>query len=206
MASFLAIASIFIDNKTFVRYNGIMENYSEFKKCCFSGYRPSKFPFKLENGSIDYEVFLKKLKTTISALIDDDCTAFYTGMAMGFDIIAAEAVLEFKKHNSEIKLIAAVPFNEQEENFPINWKKRYRNVINACDEIVVLSDNYYSGCYQNRNKYMVDNSDYIVTWYDGLSGGTRSTLTYAQKKNHYIININTEYLKEFNNLQTKLEI
>ncbi len=177
-----------------------------FKKCCFSGYRPSKFPFKLESGCVDYDVFLKRLNTTVAALIEDDCKVFYTGMAMGFDIIAAETVKNFKAQNKDIKLIAVIPFENQETSFSADWKLRYNRVLECCDEVMVLSKNYYNGAYQNRNKFMVDNSDYIVTWYDGMAGGTRNTLSYAARKRRYIVNINTDYLKEFNNLQEKMEI
>lgn len=177
-----------------------------FKKCCFSGYRPSKFPFPLKQDSADFQVFMRNLNTTISALIEDECAVFYTGMATGFDIIASEIVLEFKKQHPHLKLYAVVPFEEQEKAYSLDWKARYNTVLNACDEVVVLSKEYHAGCYQNRNKYMVDNSDYVVTWYDGKQGGTRNTLKYAQKKKRYIVNINTEFLKEFNNLQEKIEI
>ena len=70
----------------------------------------------------------------------------------------------------------------------------------------MLSKEYHAGCYQNRNKFMVDSSDYVVTWYDGKQGGTRNTLNYAQKKKRYIVNVNTEYFKEFNNSQFKMDI
>ena len=176
------------------------------KKCCFSGYRPQKFPFKLNDSDIDYGVFIKNLSITISSLIDDDCLVFYTGMAIGFDIIAAETVLKFKEKNNNIKLIAVIPFKNQENSFSEEWKKRYYDVINRCDEVITLSEVYHNGSYQNRNKFMVDSSDYVVTWYDGKQGGTRNTLSYAAKKKHYIINVNTEYLKEFNNTQIKMEI
>ncbi len=177
-----------------------------YKKCCFSGYRPSKFPFPLKSNNADFQVFLRNFKTTISALIDDECGVFYTGMASGFDIIAAELVCEFKANYPHIKLVAVVPFEEQEKSYSIDWKLRYDRLISACDEVIVLSKEYHAGCYQNRNKYMVDNSDYVVTWYDGKHGGTRNTLNYAQKKNRYIVNLNTEYLKEFNNFQSKIDI
>lgn len=179
---------------------------NDFKKCCFSGYRPSKFPFQLKKENADFEVLYRNLSTTISALIDDECAVFYTGMASGFDIIAAETVLKFKDKHSLVKLIAVVPFEEQEKSYSADWKSRYETVLSACDEVVVLSKEYHAGCYQNRNKYMVDNSDYVVTWYDGKPGGTRNTLNYAQKKKRYIVNVNTEYLKEFNNLQNKMDI
>lgn len=177
-----------------------------YKKCCFTGYRPQKFPFPLKSENADYEVLYRNLTTTISALIEDECAVFYTGMAIGFDIIASEIVIELKKEHSNIKLIAVIPFEEQEKSFSYNWKSRYSKVLSACDEVIVLSKNYHVGCFQNRNKFMVDNSDYLVTWYDGKQGGTRNTLKYAQNKNRYIINVNTEYLKEFNNLQEKINI
>lgn len=184
--------------------NVLIDN--NFKKCCFSGYRPSKFPFRLKENDPDFQVMSRNLSTTISALIDDECGVFYTGMALGFDILAAEAVLEFKKQFPHIKLVAVVPFEEQEKTYSPDWQKRYESVIKACDEVVVLSREYHAGCYQNRNKYMVDNSDYVVTWYDGKQGGTRNTLNYAQKKNRYIVNVNTEYFKEFNNIQSKIDL
>lgn len=183
-----------------------MISEENLKKCCFSGYRPSKFPFRLKDGDPDFQVMLRNLTTTITALMDDDCRVFYTGMASGFDIISAEIVLKFKEKQPEITLIAVVPFEEQEKSYSNDWKNRYDAVINACDEVRVLSKEYHNGCYQNRNKFMVDNSDYVVTWYDGKQGGTRNTLNYAQKKKRYIVNVNTEYFKEFNNSQTKMDI
>ena len=183
-----------------------MSDFENYKKCCFSGYRPSKFPFKLNNEDIDFQILKRRLFTTIENLIEDGCRVFYSGMAKGFDIIAAEAVLYFKQKLGDIKLICAVPFENQEITFSSDWKNRYNSILQSCDEVIVLSKDYHNGCYQNRNKFMVDNSDYVVTWYDGKLGGTRNTLKYAQKKKRYIVNINTEFLKEFNNLQEKIEI
>ncbi len=177
-----------------------------FKSCCFSGYRPSKFSFKLQNGNIDFEVFLRNLKTTLKSLVEDDCRNFYCGMAMGFDIIAAEAVLELKKTENALRLIAVIPFKEQQNGFKGEWQDRYDKVIKLCDEVIILSENYHNGCYQQRNKFMVDSSDYVVTWYDGKNGGTRNTLSYAAKKKRYIVNINTEYVKEFTNSQLEIKI
>lgn len=187
-----------------IMYN--MKNELFYKKCCFTGYRPSKFPFKLQNDDAEYSLFIKRLYTTIESLIEDECFVFYSGMAMGFDIIAAEAVLNFKEKMPNIKLICAVPFENQEISFPAEWKKRYRHIINSCDDVLVLSQEYYNGCYQNRNKFMVDSSDYILTWYDGLKGGTRNTLLYAEKTKKYIVNLNISYIKEFNNKQMNIDI
>ncbi len=183
-----------------------MDIINDYKKCCFSGYRPSKFPFKLNNANADFSVFQKRLFKTVESLIEDGCRTFYCGMAMGFDIIAAEAVLYFRGKIPNINLICVIPFEEQEKSYSANWKNRYNFILEACDEVILLSKEYHSGCYQNRNKFMVDNSDYVVTWYDGQPGGTRNTLTYAKKKLRTIVNINTSYLTEFYDSQLNMDI
>ncbi len=183
-----------------------MENLVNIKKCCFSGYRPSKMPFKFDENDIDFQIFEKRLYTTLEALIDDDCRIFYSGMAMGFDIVAAKAVLYFREKFKDIKLICAIPFENQELSFDFYWKNLYYDILQKSDEVKVLCKEYHNGCYQNRNKFMVDNSDYVVTWYDGKKGGTRNTLKYAESKNRFIININTNYIDEFNNKQMQIGI
>ena len=112
-------------------------------------------------------------------------------MAMGFDIIAAELVLLLKKayKKAKIKLICVLPFKTQSEKFPMEWKKRYDKIIEKADEVICLAENYHPSNYQVRNKYMVDRSDIVVTWFDGQSGGTKNTITYAEKKGKQIINV-----------------
>lgn len=167
--------------------NGIM-------RCCFTGYRPSKFPFSMDREDKEYKAFENALISEIISLIKENCLVFYTGMAMGFDIIAAETVLLLKKAYPDlpIKLICVIPFEGQEDSFTSYWKERYFDVLKAADETVVLSDKYFSGCYQKRNVYMVNNSDCVLTWYDGRSGGTRNTLDYAVAKGRFIVNVNEE--------------
>lgn len=183
-----------------------MEKINDYKKCCFSGYRPSKFPFKLNNDDVDFAIFQKHLFTTVKSLIDDGCRTFYCGMAMGFDIIAAESVLYYRGKIPNIKLICVIPFEEQEKSYTNDWKQRYNFILQGCDEVLLISKEYHNGCYQNRNKFMVDKSDYVVTWYDGKQGGTRNTLLYAQKKKRTIVNINTSYLSEFYDRQMNINI
>ena len=111
-------------------------------------------------------------------------------MAMGFDIIAAEAVLDVMKLRPDLglRLIACVPYIEQASAFPTDWKERYDRILSECDRVILLSDRYYRGCFQARNRYMVDNSDFVIAYYDGSPGGTRSTVKYAEKKGRSIIN------------------
>ncbi|MCQ2477700.1 MAG: DUF1273 domain-containing protein [Clostridia bacterium] len=162
-----------------------------FKCCGFTGYRPQKFPFPLEKSSSEYIKFENALTNVVFSLPQDECFTFISGMAMGFDIIAVDTVLLLKSayKDASISLICAVPFIEQAEKYPKEWKERYCEILSKADKTVLVSDKYYGGCYYRRNRFIVDNSDYIVTWFDGKSGGTAKTLEYANSKNRTVINL-----------------
>ncbi len=184
-----------------------MKEEQLFSKCCFTGYRPTKFPFKLSKSDPLYIEFENNLVEGILRLADMGCKTFYTGMAMGFDILAAETVMLIKKSDiyNDIKLICAIPFKNQSEDFNEYWLEKYNLILNSCDEKIILSDEYYSGCYQVRNKYMVDNCDCVLTWFDGNKGGTKNTLDYATKKGRYVLNINDSFNESFA-FQTSFEL
>lgn len=155
----------------------------------FTGYRPNKFDFDLDDNNSCFNDMENKLFFSLSELVKKGAVAFYSGMAVGFDIIAAESVLLLKKANPEIKLICVLPFKMQSEKYTEEWKNRYYKILAVADKVVILSEKYHKRCYQARNEYMVDNSDMVVTYFDGKKGGTENTLQYAKKNNKRIINL-----------------
>ncbi len=164
---------------------------TDFYSCCFTGYRPKKFPFPLKEDIKEYINFKNKLTETVFELINTGCRTFYTGMAEGFDIIAAETVLLSKDvfPDFSIELICVIPFIEQSNSFSPEWKSRYNSVLNSCNSAILISDNYYPACFMKRNIYMVNKSDYIVSFFDGQCGGTKRTVEYAERKGRQIINL-----------------
>ena len=180
---------------------------TEFKKsCCFTGYRPEKFPFNLERQNAEYTDFENRLIETVFSLPDEECFTFYSGMAMGFDIIAAETVLLLKQRNPSVRLICALPFAAQGTGFPEPWRERHEIILRSADEILNVSEEYHNGCYSRRNAFMVDNSDYVVTWFDGRHGGTENTLKYAVKKRRHIINLNDGFDEYSGGFQVSLSL
>lgn len=179
---------------------------SEITKCCFTGYRPAKLPFDIIKKDSAYVSFENDLFKEILKLINSGCYVFYSGMAMGFDIIAAEAVITLKNTcKSPIKLICVVPFKEQNISFNDFWRKKYDYIIENCDEVIILSEKYSKNCYHIRNKYMVDNSDFVLTWFDGKSGGTKNTVDYAFNKGRKIFNLNRTVAEKYA-VQTSFEL
>ena len=167
--------------------------------CCFTGYRPEKFNFPLIETSCDYRRFITRLLTSIADMIEKGCTRFYTGMAMGFDILAAEQVITFKKAKPEIQLIAVVPFEGHKRTISSEWQNRYQEILRECDEVVTISPDYANWVYSKRNRYMVDRSRYVLTYFDGKTGGTQNTLKYAVKNGRQVLNIyETDVMAEKN--------
>lgn len=166
------------------------------KACCFTGYRPCKFPFSLETGSRELARLENSVIETVFSL-SGKCTTFYTGMAMGFDIIAAEAVLLLKARCEKTRLVCVLPYSMQGSGFPEPWRSRYNEIMRCADEVIVMSEGYYKGCYSRRNEFLVDNSDCVITWFDGRTGGTAATIKYAEKMSRQIINLNDNAIERF---------
>ncbi|MFR9543929.1 MAG: SLOG family protein, partial [Rikenellaceae bacterium] len=105
---------------------------------------------------------------------------FLSGMAQGFDMIAAEAVLKLRDEYDDVELIAVIPFEGQADNFSYEDQKRYDRILDEVDQIIVTSPTY-SGTrvYFVRNNYLADNASYIIAYSDGNGRGTTYTLQRA---------------------------
>jgi uncharacterized phage-like protein YoqJ len=182
-----------------------MDNLNYIKKACFTGYRPSKFPFILDENNSEYNNLISLLNQVLIHLIENGCTVFYCGMAEGFDIICAESLLLLKKKYKNVRLVCVIPFLEHADSIKLSWSRRYNSIISHCDEVVYSAEEYHVSTFHIRNVYMVDHSDCVITWYNGKKGGTRNTLNYAQKNSKLIINLNKEYNIEFQNFQNRIE-
>lgn len=147
-----------------------------YLRCSFSGHR------KLNGTDFDGEL----LERVILDLIKTGTKVFYSGMALGFDMIAAECVIKYKNEYG-VKLIACLPCRNQSERFGERNKERYENIIKECDEVVVLSEYYHKGCMFVRNRYLADNCDVLVCFLRNDRGGTSYTVRYAEEKGKNII-------------------
>ncbi len=158
---------------------------TEFDKSvsvCFSGHR---------NIPLKYRMWLKRqLKTEIATAYDDGYRRFYCGMAMGFDLLAAEAVLSLRSGLPDLQLIATIPCPGQSERWSDGMKVLYDTILRNSDDVVILSRHYYHGCMLRRNDYMVSHSLRLIAWYDGKpGGGTFYTCRKAAANGLSIINL-----------------
>lgn len=145
-------------------------------KCAFTGHREM-------DGDFDRELFERALVNLIELRAVD---TFYDGMARGFDLFAAQRITELKK-SFAVRLVACIPFGGQIDTLRDGDREIYKEVLERCDDVVVLSPTYYPGCMYARNRYMVDECDIVFACYRGGKGGTRYTVDYARRRGKEII-------------------
>lgn len=115
---------------------------------------------------------------------------FVSGMALGFDMLAAEEVIKLKEELKGVKLVAVIPYRGQSGRWAPFQRERYQRILNEVDEEIVLSEGYYNGCLLKRNDYMLAHASGIIAYYDGKpKGGTFYTCRKARLKGLDIINL-----------------
>lgn len=87
------------------------------KTCCFSGHR--------NLGKYDYNYVYQRTKDIITLLAENGIVYFGTGGAIGFDTIAAKAVLAVREIYPQIKLILVLPVKTRQG---IGKQKMLRNI------------------------------------------------------------------------------
>ena len=130
------------------------------------------------------------LSQAIDDMVEKGMDTFIAGGALGFDTLAAEAVIEAGGRHPHIQLVVALPCADQgaARGSRRTWA-RYERIKSQADRVEVLSARYVDGCMQARNRYMVGLSSWCIAYCTRAAGGTASTLRYAFKRGLSIINL-----------------
>ena len=156
----------------------------------FTGHRKERILQEVGNspyilGRIQLDIIVQ-----VKELYGQGYRTFYCGMAEGFDMLAAAAVIACRKKFRDIRLVAVVPFRNQSARYDEKDKEQYNILLAEADEVVILSEYYYRGCFHRRNDYLISNSDVVVAYHDGIfTGGTFYTIKKAQQAGKTIINL-----------------
>ena len=172
----------------FIKKKSFLENLNKETTCCFTGHRPQSLPWGFNEQDERCLKMKQQLKVEIVKAIESGFTTFISGMALGFDMICAETVLELKKLYPQIKLIGAIPCKTQDKLWRERDKRRYRELLKKLNGIRCIYDDYIgSECMLERNRFMINNSSLVIALYNGRNGGTQKTLEYAKKQNIKIV-------------------
>ena len=151
------------------------------KTCCFTGHRIIKITPEL----------VQRLCDAIVDVIGHGVTEFYDGGAIGFDMLAAESVIELKAEYFDIKLhlLLPCPAEEQIKGWNKSQITRYETILNAADSVTVVSDHYSRDCMKQRNERLVELADCCICYCTNPRSGTGQTMRMAKDKGIEVKNI-----------------
>lgn len=177
-----------------MNYEYAIEKISSYIKllnsntCTFTGHRCQKLPWGKDETDFRCKGMKERLRKEILCAIQNGYENFICGMALGFDTIVAEMIIELKNEYPNIKLFGAIPCKNQDKLWHKQDKIRYEKLLNQLDGIRCIYDEYIGPeCMLERNRYMVNSSSLLIALYDGLGGGTQKTIDYARKQGLKII-------------------
>lgn len=150
----------------------------------FTGHRPEKIK--------DFDSLRLKLKQELeNKLLNNSNLTFVVGGAPGFDTLALEVLLEL---NQKEKITLAVPFKGFEKYSSKNDSQNLHafNLNYSCGvkvlEVGGKDGSFGQKCYQ-RNRYLVEQADFIFAYHDGSKSGTGHTVTLAKLKKIPVVNL-----------------
>lgn len=181
---------MFWKNKNILKMKEVLKEINEEMSAyiaCFTGHRPQKLPWGFNENDERFIDMKNRTKVEIENAIKKGYHTFLCGMALGFDMMCAELVLELKKKYPHIKLIGAIPCRTQSSRWFKAQQDRYDKLVKQLDDIRCIYDEYVDGCMQERNQYMINNSSLVIALYNGLGRGTKSTIDYAKKQGKEVV-------------------
>lgn len=149
-------------------------------KIALTGHRPERLGLPKDELDDKWDAINCWIQTTYKQLHDiDSDIEVLCGMASGSDIRFGMSLAFI----DGVKLHCVLPCKEYNLNH-----KYYATLKNVANKWTELSEEFYRGCDNARDQYMVDNCDVLLAIWDGnKSGGVWSTIRKTKKAGKKII-------------------
>ena len=156
----------------------------EFGYCCFSGHRDIP-PEAREKLAALLDKYIEKMT---------DCGRrdFLCGGALGFDTMAARAVLRAKERCEGVRLALAIPYEGMEKRWSQRDRQEFEAILEQADSVHYIARDYDRDCMLRRDRYMVEHSEVCICYMTRNTGGTAYTVAHALKKGIEVINLAIE--------------
>lgn len=139
------------------------------------------------NTSMDNKLILSNISNTVKELYEKEhITNFLSGGMGNFDTMCEREILLLKKSHPEVKLFLIIPY------LTVSLNKNREELQARYDEIIYPDfgkEYHYKQVIVERNKWMVNNSDYVIANVTNNYGGAYRTLKYAKKMNKTVISV-----------------
>lgn len=162
---------------------------------CITGHRQKSIrPYKNDpkNTELTITVVRRILDHCIDKAAEHGYRAFFSGLADGIDLWAAEHIIKMKMSSPDIKLYGAMPFLRHSQYFNSDSVSLLRKCelhadqlvsVNSDPMIVYKSRGVGNALYRERNYFMVENSSALIGFFDeaNYKSGTYQTISYARR-------------------------
>ena len=129
------------------------------------------------------------LRRAIEYAYSKGCRDFNCGGALGFDTMAALAVLEKREKYPDIRLRLLLPCLSQTKYWSPRDISVYERIKSLADEVIFVSLDYDGGCMHRRNARLVDECEILIAYSSKADGGAAKTLRMAEARGREVYNL-----------------
>ena len=157
------------------------KSFGEIKTAFFTGHRNIDAATSAEISFV--------LDYLLKAMANAGITKFCAGGALGFDTLAALAVLRLKDKFPAIRLELVLPCKNQTRFWTGEDIETYNFILSQADRVEYIAESYTSTCMHERNNRLVELGDIGVAFLEHGGGGTAYTVNHALNRDKEIINV-----------------
>jgi hypothetical protein len=115
-------------------------------------------------------------------------------MAMGFDLFAAQRLLDLKRRGEipeEVALIAVLPYPQHAWDLKEErWRRAHQEVLQCAQDQYVVSSVRGVNAFYLRNAFLVAHALYVVAyWNHDAHSGTGQTVRMARQQDRVLLNL-----------------
>ncbi len=151
------------------------------KVCSFTGHRLIK------------REHLERLPSLLLRAIDyaysKGCRTFLAGGALGFDTLAAKAVIKYRLTHGDVRLHLILPCVDQGANWSESSLREYEYTQREADEVIYISDSYTDTCMKERNLRLASECDLLIAYVSRKNSGAAQTVRMATNMKKEVYNL-----------------
>ena len=171
------------------RYAGLTR---EQQTCCLTGHRV------IPPGE-EKKIMVRARNILLRLIREKNVRYFGVGGAVGFDMMAAEYLLDLKAHKEhQLRIISVLPYPawRETEDWTDELRRREDAILRACDKVVYVRPEFETGVFLLRDRKLVDGSAWCVSYCNRPRTGTAYTVKYALDRGVKVFNASSFSLKD----------
>ena len=155
----------------------VAPNRTPIRSVCFTGHRDLP-----PRTTAAYRQLVANTGAAIRRAFERGARTFFCGGAEGFDLLCGKLVLLERERHMDVHLVLLLPYTGFGDRFGPRDLAELERQKKAAEEVVYLSNHYFSGCMALRNRQLVEDADLCIAYLTRAPSGTAQTVGFAREK------------------------